>query len=302
MVRGLRSVNSALMNSLAPSTWANYNAAWSLWTVFLTSLGFPSSCISETLVLRFLDFLMQRNYSYSHIVKILAGISFFFKSRGFPPCSSFFLVKQSLKGYRKHSYRSDTRVPVTFSLLRRLMAASAFVCYSTAEALLFKVSFSLLFFGAFRISELLPRSSSSLGGLWFSDVSMGPDFIKIFLRFSKTDQLGRGRWIVIPRSFGSPVCAFFWLSAYLPSRPLGSPQLLLHDSGSPLTQRQFSAVLKKCLLYLNLPHLRVTSHSFRIGAATEAAKLGFSESDIKKLGGWKSDCYLSYIRPNLCFF
>lgn len=56
MVRGLRSVNSALMNSLAPSTWANYNAAWSLWTVFLTSLGFPSSCISETLVLRFFDF------------------------------------------------------------------------------------------------------------------------------------------------------------------------------------------------------------------------------------------------------
>lgn len=91
------------------------------------------------------------------------------------------------------------------------MLASSFVCYSPAEDLLFKVSFSLLFFGAFRISELLPRSSSSLDGVLFSDVSMGPNFIKIFLRFSKTDQLGKGRWIL----FNNPL-----VHLYVPSSGL----------------------------------------------------------------------------------
>lgn len=39
-------------------------------------------------------------------------------------------------------------------------------------------------------------------------------------------------------------------------------------------------VLKKCLTHLKLSHLRITTHSFRIGAATEAARIGLEEKAI----------------------
>lgn len=45
----------------------------------------------------------------------------------------------------------------------------------------------------------------------------------------------------------------------------------------------------------------LSSHSFRIEAATEAARLGLNATMIKKVGRWKSDSYLLYIRPNQSF-
>lgn len=134
----------------------------------------------------------------------------------------------------------------------------------------------------------------------FSDVTLGPNFIKILLHYSNTDQLGKGRWIVIRYSPGTSVCAFSWLSKYLLSRPLVRNNCYFTDLIFLL--HQFSAVLKKCFNHLGLGHLLVTSHSFRIGAATEAARLDLSEPDIKKLGVLKSDCFQSYIRPNVCFY
>ncbi|KAM9324294.1 uncharacterized protein PAF06_000315 [Gastrophryne carolinensis] len=38
-------------------------------------------------------------------------------------------------------------------------------------------------------------------------------------------------------------------------------------------------------------------HSFRIGAATEAARLGLPVDLVKKLGRWESKRFMSYIRP-----
>ena len=39
-----------------------------------------------------------------------------------------------------------------------------------------------------------------------------------------------------------------------------------------------------------------TGHSFRIGAATTAAKCGVEDSLIQTLGCWKSTAYLAYIK------
>ena len=42
-----------------------------------------------------------------------------------------------------------------------------------------------------------------------------------------------------------------------------------------------------------------SSHSFRIGAASTAARLGISDQTIQVLGRWSSQAYRSYIRNNL---
>lgn len=193
----------------------------------------------EHLVLAFLDCLLSSGYSYSHVVKTLAGISFFVKWRGLPSCSSFFSVRQVLKGYRRSNFSVDTRVPVTVDMLRALIAATDEVCSSVYEARLFKVSLSVCFFGAFRISELLTRSSFAVNGLFYSDVTFTGDCIHILIRGSKTDQLGRGRIVTITRVFDCSICACQLLAAYCPVWTAVESHLFIHVDGLPLTQFQF---------------------------------------------------------------
>ena len=40
----------------------------------------------------------------------------------------------------------------------------------------------------------------------------------------------------------------------------------------------------------------VSTHSFRIGAATAAAAAGYPRWAIQAMGRWSSDCYRQYIR------
>lgn len=62
---------------------------------------------------------------------------------------------------------------------------------------------------------------------------------------------------------------------------------LVHEEGTPLTKFQFNAVLKKCFLYLG--SFKFRAHSFRIGAATEAAALGLGDDVVRNIRRWDSD-------------
>ncbi|KAM9326568.1 ficolin-2-like [Gastrophryne carolinensis] len=66
-------------------------------------------------------------------------------------------------------------------------------------------------------------------------------------------------------------------------RPPGNGPLLVHEDGSFLSRFQFLAVFRKCLKELGLASGDYGTHSFRIGAATEAARLGLPEEIIKRL-------------------
>lgn len=104
----------------------------------------------------------------------------------------FFSVQQVLKGYQRSTNSVDSRVPVTINMLRALIDVTDAVCSSAFGALLFRVSFSVCFFGAFRISELVPYSSFASNGLFYSDLTLGDTYLKFLLKHSKTDQLGKG--------------------------------------------------------------------------------------------------------------
>ncbi|KAM3928101.1 uncharacterized protein RB166_006232 [Leptodactylus fuscus] len=54
---------------------------------------------------------------------------------------------------------------------------------------------------------------------------------------------------------------------------------------------QFEFLLKEGLRFLGLPPGDFGTHSFRIGAATEAARAGLNEEEVKRVGRWKSGCY-----------
>ena len=64
----------------------------------------------------------------------------------------------------------------------------------------------------------------------------------------------------------------------------------LFMSGEPVTHRFISQQLCKLVSFIGLNPKLYKGHSFRIGAATHAASLGFSESYIQKLGRMALKC------------
>ncbi|XP_075682273.1 uncharacterized protein LOC142651444 isoform X1 [Rhinoderma darwinii] len=294
---GLIYVN--IQRSLAPRTWADYSAAWKEWVNFCVNENCNFFHNEVGLVLKFVCSLISRRLSFASISKSLAGISFFLKLNSCPAISSLFPVKQLLKGYHRSAPVVERRRPISLDLLLKLFNVLHLVCFSNFEVCLFRTAFVLMFFAALRISELVAESKVSVPGLSFQDVSCKIDHVLLLLKKSKTDQLGKGRLVRINQFSGSVLCPVSNVKHWLSIRPSLGVAFLIHQNGDQLSRFQFNSVLKKCLKSLKLEHLKISSHSFRIGAATEAAQLGIDEGIIKRIGRWESNRFKLYVRPDL---
>lgn len=100
----------------------------------------------------------------------------------------------------------------------------------------------------------------------------------------------------------TPSCPYQALKSYSEMRGhvrgMTSSQdpLFLTPHHDPLSRNTFIRYLKEVLKILGLDSTEFSGHSFRIGAATSAAKVRVEDHLIKTLGRWSSDCYQWYIR------
>ena len=83
---------------------------------------------------------------------------------------------------------------------------------------------------------------------------------------------------------GQHLCPVAALLGYLAIATLSKPRLI--------------ASLRRVLQEVGVDSSKYSGHSFRIGAATTAAKLGVSNSLIKILGRWRSSAFMCYIRTS----
>ena len=64
-----------------------------------------------------------------------------------------------------------------------------------------------------------------------------------------------------------------------------------------LTRVKLSSIISNLLTVCNIGR-DYTGHSFRMGAATTAARVGIPDNMIKTLGTWSSEAYRLYIRSS----
>lgn len=75
--------------------------------------------------------------------------------------------------------------------------------------------------------------------------------------------------------------------------PIGGPFLVYQD-GLSLSVFQFGSVFRRCLGAAGYDPLAYSSHYFRIGATTEAARWGLDNSVIKCIRHWDSGLSYTY--------
>ena len=126
------------------------------------------------------------------------------------------------------------------------------------------------------------------------DSASSPSCLRVRIKSSKTDPFSKGCFVHIGRGT-YPLCALQALLSYLTIRGDGPGHFFLLQDGRPLSRSLLTAWMRRILMSAGVPG-NFSSHSFRIGAATVAARNGIPDHQIQALGRWSSSAYLSYIR------
>jgi hypothetical protein len=191
---------------------------------------------------------------------------------------------------------STRRLPITGPLLARLVES---VRPNTVEGRALRAGVAIGFFGLLRAGEFTYKDGYPV--LCRRHVSWEPSHVAIHLEQSKTDRWRRGVSVKIFRSQG-PVCAVSLLWEAWVTSPLQdhtAPLLQVDRVGSPLSYRALLDFIKTAVSSLGYAPAEFSTHSLRIGGATQLAMCQFSGEQIQAVGRWTSDCYQRYVRfPN----
>lgn len=207
-----------------------------------------------------------------------------------------------LEGSRKLNHKTDTRKPITLDILHKLTTAAHIIHHDQYNISLLKAMFLLAFHAFLRVGEITVRSNKSLdpNTIRAEDCIVmfrhgQPSSLNITLRNSKHNQ-NKTFHISIPTT-NTKNCPVLAMHNYLKLARPSTGALFQLKSGSPITRHYFQSQLNKCLSATKLQKSLYKTHSFRIGAATEAVtRLGLPDHEIQRLGRWKSDAFKSYIR------
>ncbi|OCT91864.1 hypothetical protein XELAEV_18014921mg [Xenopus laevis] len=110
---------------------------------------------------------------------------------------------------------------------------------------------------------------------------------------------GRGTTLWLGNSTEQSICPVLAFSHYQQVSPCLPGPFFIHSDGSFVTRFQFVKIVKGAVRKLGIPPDHYNTHSFRIGAATQASLMGLGEEFIKRLGRWNSSMYQLYVRPAL---
>jgi hypothetical protein len=194
------------------------------------------------------------------------------------------------------------RPPVTPDIMLLFKAKISEWEAVTADKLTVWTVCTLLFHRAFRGGEILARNIS-----WYDpdytllrkDVHIteekgGKAMVQILVKAPKESKTGAGTVIDIFQT-DTAMCLTkatkkWWAATRNMSPDLPAFRLAC---GTPLTSAKLNTLLHK---WLDSTIRGISTHSFRIGAASLMGSLGFSDKDVQAVGRWGSRAFEGYIK------
>ena len=303
-------IGRLLSLAFAMNTHRVYMSGWHAFCHFKAHQASAVSTVSLQDIAGFISWLSLQHYSPSTINTYVAGVGCFCKLRGWADPTNNFIVAKLLEGCRRDGARQDGRLPISLSLLCRLLEALPKVCASQFESTIFRAAMLLAFFGFLRIGEFTAKSTDHMqASIQCSDVcfcgNQASMSVVLAICHSKTHQAGPPQWVHIARLHHVAICPVAALQGYLQAQEQLSGPLFCHERGDPLTRYQFTAVLRAALSFCGVAFDRYRSHSFRMGAASTAFAMGVPVADIKRSGHWRLEAVavaFSFIVQSSCFY
>ena len=257
----------------------------------------PFPLIENNLVLFATE--LSKSVSVSAINVQLAGIKFMDHRQGhntkFSEFQRLYMLIRGIKRTQGRSFKKEKRVPITPGLLRSMKDTLFNSSRNFHDKLMIWSAMLCAFFGFLRISEYTATGAKRYEQqttLCTTDVTFHPQCCTLVLKASKTDPFREGVTLRFEEN-NTDLCPVTALRQYLVHQARSAGPLFVFSNGSFLTRQSFAKVIQALLpRYVN----GVSTHSFRIGAATTAAAAGFPRWLIKSLGRWSSDCFRQYIR------
>ena len=282
-----------LDESLSEATKRSYKRSFdhlkNFYNTLKETIMFP---ISVNKILGFTSYLSSNKLAPTTITTYLSAIAYFHKALEVTDPTNHWLVKKCLIGLKKQTKTRPEKPRVTLKSLEKLVKISK-TSLSKSEKLQFNCIITILFFGLFRISELLGDRKLKIASLEKSQVKVRNKILQIEL-ISYKHSKGEKAIVEITAQKSKYICPLKNLQKYLEHRGPGEGPLFKIGKKA-LTKARFNTLLKKCSETAGYEP-PFTSHCFRIGGATEAALEGRTDTEIKLLGRWKSNAFIKYVR------
>ncbi len=255
----------------------------------------------------FVAFLAREGLKHGTIKVYLSAVTYSQIAAGYkdPFATPWHRLEYVLKGIRRdqaeNGIKPKPRLPITPAILRKLKQVWKVSCENHDTKMIWAAC-CLGFFGFLRCGEMTVPNDEGYDQschLSYRDLAVDhqdkPNTIRVRIKASKTDPFRKGVDIFLGRT-GTDLCPVTALLNYLCIRGSSHGPLFVFADGKLLSRSRFVDWLRKGLRKAGIDPTIYCSHSFRIGAATTAAKKGVEDCIIKTLGRWESSAYLQYVR------
>ena len=307
------SVHFYFAQGLAANTMRSYRSAQSRYTKFCSQFNINPVPLAESSLCAFVSQLANEGLKFQTIKCYLSGLRHMHISAGLADPfagEGFIRLHYVLRGVRKCQANNSAatrssrplRLPITPTILRAIRSQWG-ACWDHPDTVMLWAAFCIGFFGFLRAGEFtVPDGAYDHNAhLSFNDIAIdshvSPSVLLIHLKASKTDPFRQGVDIVIGKT-DDDLCPVQATVRFLAIRGDSPGPLFQFSDGRFLSRDRLVISLKRVLSEAGIDTSRFNGHSFRIGAATSAARAGLEDSLIKTMGRWESSAYLRYIRTS----
>ncbi len=276
---------------LSNSTLTSYNRTIEQFYQFLVSYDakayvFP---VNTGYVMFYINYLYRQGFSPATITSKLSAIAYLHQMFNKSDPTDHFLVRKLMRNLRRKTPQRDARLPVSPNMLLKMLNVVPTLALSAYNKILYQAMFSLSYAAFLRPGEV----TGSLHCLQFENVKFVDKTIVIrFNHFKHSD--GTPFILKVPPTF-LRFCPVRMLKRFLKIRRRVSGPLFCKANAEPVTYREYSGVFQKVVERIGFPG-KYSHHSMRIGVATYAASVGYSDMQLRYYSGWQSAAVSSYIR------
>ncbi|XP_032794773.2 uncharacterized protein LOC116931313 [Daphnia magna] len=288
-----------LSKSVRDSTKQQYNRVYEIWAAFCQENGIPEFGADHKQLAACLSLVMLRDGSYSKVVMLSSVIAHEYRVRMLPSPTVHETISLLFRGFRnEHPQMRAPKSPITedilskmyFHLYRPVNGRDGLRASLVLWRTIWRVSMEYHTLG--RFSDIVKLQRKDV--IYKSSPS---PHLQILFQGGKNDQYSEGSERIVASNINEEICPVkLTLNYFQFLGPSYSgclvPLCTAKNVPNPVKPVPYSSALsdlKKLLQSLGCDPKLYGEHSGKRGGATAAAAHGATESQLKRLGGWRSD-------------